>query len=197
MANEVQNETQIRMTIWTAVVVFLFAGAVTFSLLQPPKTIHITDKKSNSNAGQASSGAELGSRGPAAATFEPQNATAPVDALNDHQAVDLDLPCGDAAKDQRSLFNHNVVQVRLMSSCGKDAERSHHSESKNIKREIASTDIRNQANGFSATVFAEGEQDFSTDYISLSVGENHIHIAQLFKNGEHQDRDLIVVRQKE
>ena len=64
-----------------------------------------------------------------------------------------------------------------------------------IEQEIDSSAVTNETNRMPATVFAQGLRNYSTDYIPLEMGENHIVIESHSRSGEVVRRDLKVVRQ--
>lgn len=103
------------------------------------------------------------------------------------QAVEVRLPClrGKPSAPQKTIFEANVKQVRLSG------------EACATGRAIASTEIRNETNGFSATVFAPTDRTFTSDYISLTSGTNRLRIVQIDKKGNREEHELIIDRQKE
>lgn len=153
---------------WTGLAV-LFTGLCSlYFLLQPPRSIAISyvSKVETSE----------GSRAPAAA-----KEAFPVEDTNSRfQAVELTLPC-----DGKTALDSNVAQVRLT---GAPCE--------NPKAEFASSSIKNEANGFSATVFHPTARTFTTDYISLSPGLNAIKIQHVFKQGRKEDRTYVIERSR-
>ena len=100
---------------------------------------------------------------------------------NSRQAVELSLGC-ETKSEARSDFDFKVTQVRISGkACGPE-------------RTIASTEVVNQANGFSATVFHPSDKTYTTDYISLNTGANKIRIVHRLKNGASEERDYHVER---
>jgi hypothetical protein len=160
------------MIVWTLIAVVLTGLGVFASVLQPPSTI-----KAARVAKLETKIEHTDSRAPASASDPQYSATA----IDDHgsQAIDFTLPC-----DGNSRFSKNVIQVRLSGAlCTKK------------KEQISSSEIRNMTNGFSATVFPTGKQDtFTTDYITLANGENHIRIQHILKSGGKVERDFIIER---
>ena len=164
------------MIVWTLIAVILTGVGVFASVLQPPSTI----KRNQAQINQAHetkieiSQQKADDRAPASAQF---SSTA-VDEKGS-QALDFTLPC-----EGNGRFSKNVIQVRLTGTiCGKK------------KAVIESSEIRNMTNGFSATVFPSAKQDtFTTDYITLAQGENHIRILHFLKSGEKVERDFGIQR---
>jgi hypothetical protein len=167
---------QIRMILWTLVAVFAVGAGVIFSLLEPPRTLNI---QYGAPVGPVAI-VENPDREPASTTSsgkDAQFAAVSLDGRGTRQAIDLNLPCTG-----KSLFAPSVTQVRLIgSACGG-------------KLKIEKSDILNESNGFSATVFVTGTETFETDYISLSPGPNRIRIQHAFKSGEHEDREYLIER---
>jgi hypothetical protein len=167
---------QIQMIIWTFVAVVVTGFAVAFSLLTPPSSVTLAKTK----AVQQAALVEPLDRSPA--SVELEFSARPIDDQG-QQALDFTLPCEGKTK-----FAANVVQVRLSGSvCGKVSKKS-------PLREIASSEISNAANGFSATVFYPNAKSFTTDYMTLVPGENRIRILHVFKQGGKETRDYIIER---
>lgn len=57
------------------------------------------------------------------------------------------------------------------------------------------TSVKNSANGYAATVFHQGGETFTTDYMSLAFGENKILIEQKLPTGELRTREITVIRE--
>jgi hypothetical protein len=96
------------------------------------------------------------------------------------EAIDLKIPCD---KTNKSEFAHGVIQARLTGqACAPDLE-------------IESTEVRNETNNFSATVFHTGVRAYLTDYITLAQGDNKIRILQVYKNGSKEERSYTIVRE--
>lgn len=158
------------MLAWTGLAV-LFTGLCSlYFLLQPPRSLASTQL-----AGQGSRAESAdGTRAPAAV----KDGFSTEESVPRHQAVELNLPC-----DGKTALDSNVAQVRLT---GAPCE--------NPKEEFASSSIKNEANGFSATVFHPTVRTFTTDYISLSPGLNAIKIQHVFKKGRKEDRTYVIER---
>lgn len=165
------------MIVWTLIAVVLVGIGVFASVLQPPSTISRAraTKQETVVAVEHTDSAE----GRAPASAAPQFSALSIDDKGS-QAIDFSVPC----ETSNGRFSNNVVQVRLTGSlCGK------------IKGAIESSEIRNVTNGFSATVFpGEKADSFTTDYITLATGENHIRIQHFLKSGEKVERDFTIRR---
>lgn len=61
--------------------------------------------------------------------------------------------------------------------------------------QLVSTKVRNLSNGMTATVFHQGDRNFTTDYIALSSGENQLVVETTSQSGETRARHLLVQRQ--
>ena len=159
------------MIIWTLIAVLITGVGVFASVLQPPSTID--RKRVVAHETKVELSAE---RSPSSVT--PTYSALAIDDKGS-QAIDFTLPCEGGGR-----FSKNVIQVRLSGRlCTKKKEM------------IETSEIRNVTNGFSATVFPGTQRDsFTTDYITLSSGENHIRIQHILKSGGKIDRDFVIVR---
>jgi hypothetical protein len=54
------------------------------------------------------------------------------------------------------------------------------------------TQVVNSSNGYVATVFHRSDDEFTTDYIHLKDGENHLKIE--FQNGNKKEERTVVVK---
>ncbi len=172
-----KKAAQFQMMVWTFVAVVLTGVVVVSSLLSPPSTLVLERKK----LALTEPLVETADRSPA--SVDSQFSATAIDDKG-QQALDFTLPCEGSTK-----FSKSVVQVRLSGSlCVKQTGR------KSPTREIASTEIRNEANGFSATVFYPGKNRFTTDYMSLVPGTNRIRILHVFKQGGKEERDFLIER---
>lgn len=54
--------------------------------------------------------------------------------------------------------------------------------------------VKNQSNGYTATVFMQGTTAFTTDYLALVQGPNRILIESM-ANGETKTREVIVIKE--
>jgi hypothetical protein len=95
------------------------------------------------------------------------------------QAIEVRLDCSGK---NHGLFEKAVNQMRLTGkTCAKN-------------QEISSTEVHNEANGTSATVFFPTPRSFTTDYISLAPGPNRIRILNFLKNGIREEQEFLVER---
>jgi len=167
------------MIFWTMGLVTALGGGVLVFMLQPPAPL-------GRNAGLMTGGVAVsdGTRGrqPASTkdTSLPEIAQAQ-EQSNVPQAIDLAMPCKGPAE---KIFPSSVRQVRLSG----DACTAPSSE-------LKSTEIINSANGYAATVFLSGPRSFTTDYISLKIGENRIRALHLYKTGEREEREYRIIVQ--
>jgi hypothetical protein len=168
-----RTPAQLQMIVWTLVAVVLTGVGVFASLLQPPSTLN---QKHFARHETKIEVARVDSREPA--SVGPQFSALAIDDKGS-QAIDFTLPC-----DGNGRFSKNVVQVRLSGGlCLKTREI------------IEVSEIRNVTNGFSATVFPGPKRDtFTTDYITLADGENHIRIQHILKSGGKVERDFVIER---
>lgn len=177
------------MIFWTAFAVFIAGGGVVASVLTPPSTVgHIKAHAPQTNMALVEVEADalapidspVADRAPASA--EPLFSALTIDDKGT-QAVDFSLPCQGNGR-----FAKTVVQVRLSgTACD--------THGKPTRNEIESSEIRNTTNGFSATVFYPKSGSFTTDYMTLASGENHIRILHILKTGGRLERDLVIERQ--
>lgn len=162
------------MILLTLTAVVLTGFTSTYFLLQPPRSL----------IGQAKIEAAASSPRDPASVIAPIEhpigfgTTAP---RAIPKAVDLDLAC-DTSK---LVYDNSVAQIRLTGAPCSDA-----------KAVFVSSEIRNEANGFSATVFHPTGSTFTTDYISLSPGLNHIRVLHQFVKGAREEREYIIERGK-
>lgn len=180
---------QLKMLIWTFVAVFIGGAAVAFSVLTPPSSVAEQVAAMREKAQPQGALVESADRSPASVQLE--FSARPID-NNGQQALDFTLPCEGTPK-----FSKNVVQVRLSGElCGTNhtAKSGKKASAKSPKREIASTEIRNEANGFSATVFYPKTNTFTTDYMTLSPGTNRIRILHTLKQGGKEEREYVIER---
>ncbi len=167
---------QKQMMFWTAILVVAVGAIATQLMLEPPPGMKSAKSVKSARRGPPQVLAK--GRGPAAVS-EAKVSAQVVDDRADLQAVDLTLACKGA---QTTSFVKGVAQVRLSG------------EACQSKREIASTEVRNEANGFSATVFPTGERSFTTDYMTLAHGMNRIRILHVFKAGGREEREYMIDR---
>lgn len=156
---------QRQMILWTLGLVVLVGGGVGYSVLQPPSSLARKAKKTQPTRVPASI--------PSLAAEVPNHILVDPGA----HVSDFNVECDEAAE---STFAETIQQVRLR---GKTCSPSK-------KAKLTSTQIRNQTNGFIATVFTSDESKFTTDYINLKPGENHITIDMTFSDGSSLARKL-------
>lgn len=115
-------------------------------------------------------------RAPAAAKA---TATAHHSVTASTSTADFRLTCGS---EPRALtVGRDVQQLRLSGVyCGTQG--------------VVGSEIKNERNGFSATVFKSSAKSFTTDYMTLTQGENRIRIRHDFEGGAHAETELVVVR---
>jgi hypothetical protein len=162
------KQNQNKMIGWTTALVVLMSVVSFFVLVQPPA--HLP------SVAQAKSAARL--RQPASIADVQET----VKTNEKNQAIDVPVPCeGDAS----IQLPATVSQVRLMGTLCLPGQ---------APIEILSSEIRNELNGFSATTFYPKARSFTTDYITIASGENHIKIVhQLGKKGR-EAREFVVRR---
>jgi hypothetical protein len=159
----------------TLLAVFTVGSGVVMTVLQPPASIAKARLQRSSDTAMV----QAADRSPASA--EPQFSTLALDDKGT-QAIDFTLPCED-----KTRFAKNIVQVRLIGSLCAENPRA-------AKQEIETSEIRNMTNGFSATVFYPKSSSFTTDYMTLAPGTNHIKISHILKAGARVDRDFTIDR---
>lgn len=176
-----RTPAQLQMIVWTLVAVVLTGAGVFASLLQPPSTVNRKRLARNETKIEV---ARVDSREPA--SVGPQFSALAIDDKGS-QAIDFTLPC-----DGNGRFSKNVVQVRLSGGLCLKANAKTGANAQDV---IEASEIRNVTNGFSATVFPGPKRDtFTTDYITLANGENHIRIQHILKSGGKIERDFVIER---
>lgn len=90
----------------------------------------------------------------------------------------LDLPCSE--QDQ-FISGTDLLRIRKP-NCGK------------LKSQLVKSAIRNDSNGYVATVFQMHEGGFTTDYIQLQPGVNQLEIENEFSDGSVEKRLLKIQR---
>ena len=161
------------MIAWTTVMVTGLGSIAMAFMLQPPKPLRGTPKVPLTPAALIVED----TRAPASVGENAKVAPLGLDALNQFQAVDLTLPCKGV---MRTHFKNSVTQVRLIGQTCRTGR-------------TVSSEILNTANSFSATVFYPTERTFTTDYITLRVGTNHIRIVHQMDKGS-EEREYIIER---
>ena len=188
--NNVKVRLQYQMILWTFALVFTL-GAISFLVLvQPPQSLAAAyASASKLKAGATRVPASLGTNLVGAfTTTTPET----ISANDKNQAMDLEINC---AGNQLKEVSEKISQVRILgSACSK------------VHDAFATSEILNEANGFTATVFFREAgngpdqsrnsklSQFSTDYITLAAGENKIRILHTFKKGTREIREYIVRR---
>jgi hypothetical protein len=169
---------QRKLILLTAAVVIGLGAVSLATLLQPPKTVARSQKAPHLPSKVLVANPVAEKRGPAAA----QAAAFSDEALQaKNQAVDLTIACRGP---QEAQLAPGVTLVRLAgTTCTK-------------KSAIAASEIVNDANGVSATVFTLRETSFTTDYIAVVPGINRIRIAHTLKSGEREEREYLIDRTK-
>jgi len=174
---------QRHMIIWTSVLVVVTGVFVVFTLLKPltpPEEL-------------AYSRAFLRIRKQALSKTRrpfPVPARSPVDS-------DQRVPASHTAGPVAWEISREAVEVHL--DCRPDSEIRLSKDAKQLRlngsvckrnTEITESEIRNESNGFSATVFKTAATSFTTDYISLQKGLNKIRILHYLKNGAREEHQL-------
>ncbi len=138
-----------------------------FFLLQPPRSLVAVNSRTERGT----------ERSPAAVVNPIAFGQAPVRVMQ--QAVDVSLKC----QPEKLIYDRSVAQIRLSGTpCG------------DAKAVFVSSEIVNEANGFSATVFHPTDNSFTTDYISLSPGSNKIRIMHQFAKGVREEHEYLIER---
>jgi hypothetical protein len=179
------------MIAWTLAAVLIGGAGVFASVVSPPKSVALLQAKNRVKTkievdeSAVDTADTTGARSPASAA--PQFSALAIDDKGT-QAIDFTLPC-----DGNGRFSPNVVQVRLT---GKLCEKAGFKGDLTANGEIETSEIRNITNGFSATVFYPGSKAnaFTTDYITLASGDNHIRIQHILKSGAKVQRDFMIER---
>lgn len=177
------------MIAWTFVLVVVTGFFIVITMLKPPTP---TEELAHSRAYlRAQKQLLLKERGRIAKTL-------PLTADDAIQRIPASFPTGhssrqqnleaidyriDCQKENRVQLPKDVKQIRLQGSVCKKND------------EIASSEIRNESNGFSATVFGTDSRSFTTDYISLKKGENKIRILHYLKSGGREELEFIAFKE--
>lgn len=175
---------QRHMIIWTIVLVLALGAIVGGLMLKPPLAENeLTHSPAFSRLqklrlakanGQSSSLPSPGPRIPASST-PPAFFGEPA-----QQVLDFQIDCRDA---NHLRLKKETAQIRLRGIACASSD------------EIVSSEIRNEANGFSATVFMADARTFTTDYISLKRGENRIRVLHHLKSGTREDLEVLAHRE--
>jgi len=180
---------QRRMITWTFVLVVVMGVFVIITMLKPPTP---TDELSRSRAYlRAQKQRRAKERRLAAQTMTLASsdsdqripASFPTGHLTgDHSREALDYRI-DCQKDNEVHVKKEVKQIRLQGTVCKPSD------------EILSSEIRNESNGFSATVFKTSSRAFTTDYISLQNGKNRIRVLHYLKSGGRDELEVVAYRE--
>lgn len=174
---------QRQLIIWTSVLVGALGVVVAGSCLQPPAA------GDSLFVSQAYARKHKSSR-TIASSFKPSSERAKEEptpravrlAISDGklaQAIEVKIGCSGP---QTGTFDDSVNQMRFSGKVCATGE------------EISSSEIRNEANGTSATVFFPTPTSFTTDYVALAPGQNRIRILNFLKNGLKEERAFVVER---
>ncbi len=97
------------------------------------------------------------------------------------ETTDFNLPCKG---DNHFSFDSKIHQIRLLGQLCRDQ----------FKKEFTNSEVVNLSNGFVATVFPGKLGHFTTDYISLEKGLNHIVVRNRLASGHIENRDYLLER---
>ena len=190
------------MIAWTFVLVICLGAASFFALVQPPKSFSTPELAARHTSLAPYSVAKVltdSKRSPAsvasslAGSFAASNAASLINQKD--QALELDVNCSDYGpevqkKDVEAKYSH----VRLTGNACLSAKSASRKSKKRMEKEIVSSEIRNDSNGFTATVFYPKSNKFTTDYIGLRAGLNKIHVAHIYNDGEREEHEYILRR---
>jgi cytoskeletal protein RodZ len=154
---------------WTALLVFVMSVVSFFVLVQPPS--HLPETAA------AKQSARL--RQPASISEVEES----IKTNEKNQAIDVPVPChGENTIDLPAT----VSQVRLIGTLCLAIKGS---------ADIQTSEIRNELNGFSATTFYPKARAYTTDYITIASGDNHIKIVHQLGKFGREAREFIVHRE--
>ena len=158
-----------QMLQWTLGLVFAGGVFSSATLLTPPGS-EVIAPTSTSPIGQT---AQASDRAPASVLPPVLDTTVSM--------MDYQLGC---QKSTKLIVSENVHQLRITS------------EFCQLKKseKVLSSSVENKSNGFVATVFALDAQHFSTDYISLAKGQNHLVLQHQGANGASMQREVVIER---
>ncbi len=97
------------------------------------------------------------------------------------QTKDFSLPCKG---ENHFNFESSVHQIRLLGELCQ----------KHLKKDLLHSEVINLSNGFVATVFSGKSGQFTTDYISLEKGLNHIVVRNQLASGRFENHDYLLER---
>jgi hypothetical protein len=168
-------DAQKQMIHWTLILVLALGALNLLFMFQQPERVQNPIRKSSGS-----------SRTPASAG-EIANVEIPV---SDHpqltSATELTVDCNPQT--HPSVLPANIKYARISGTiCPRPGR--HRSGGSRV------TEIKNLANGFAATVFNLSEREFTTDYISLMDGENHIQISHRYDDGAVESLEFLAKRQ--
>lgn len=171
---------QKQLIIWTSILVVGLGAVVALVCLQPPAQ---SEALFMSRA-YARLHHPLNTRRPAAEQPAPGviAATSDRDDARHIQALDVTLDCDSKNTKPEVHFENEANQLRISGKLCQPGE------------EILSSEIRNEANNTTATVFFPTVASYTTDYIALAIGENRIRILNILKSGGREERELKIDR---
>lgn len=180
---------QRRMITWTFVLVVVMGIFVVVSMLKPPTPM---DELSHSRAYLRAQKQRLAKERLLAAQ------TMTLASSDAEQRIPASFPTGHSTRAQ----NREALDYRI--DCQIENEVHVKKEVKQIRLqgtvckpndEILSSEIRNETNGFSATVFKTSPHAYSTDYISLQNGKNRIRVLHYLKSGGRDELEVVTYRE--
>lgn len=119
---------------------------------------------------------DLSARQPSSlAPMQPVTVTVKDADLRSDPVARLDLPC--AARVAPKPMATRLKQIRFE---GDDC--------------AATTELINETNGFTATIFAHKERGFQTDLVSLEPGLNRIKLVRKMGSGKNQTAEIEITR---
>lgn len=173
-------DTDVQMAKWTGSLALLLGLAAAGFLLQPPSKFSSPAPSASETFSSSSAQGERGFSSQAPATRAPQSAGATA-AFARATTAEIRVSCGGPSA---ARVPASVREARLAGSfC-----------TQNGATVPPRSDIRNAANGFSATAFYPSPRQFMTDYISLSPGANKILITHSWENGPVEKAEFLVER---
>jgi hypothetical protein len=175
------RSVQRQLIFWTVLVVLTVGGLAAFVCLQPPTSeADLFVSRAYNRKHPLAKYSWTKDRAPASPKG-PDQKLAPTQPLNDQDSPALSVDC-ETKTNLAVDFKQQLVRLKG-SAC-------------HNKSVMQSSDIRNESNGTTATVFLDGSQGFITDFLSLQPGENHIRIARAFKDGSRKVTELVIDRQQ-
>ena len=189
------------MIAWTFVLVLCLGAASFFALVQPPQsfaTPELAARHTSLAPFTVAKNSTDSKRSPASVASSLSGAFEAANAANlinqKDQALEIEINCGDYGpevqkKDVEAKFSHVRLTGNSCLSLKTTARR-------NLKKQsqIISSEIRNDSNGFTSTVFYPRSNQFTTDYIGLRTGLNKIHVAHTYSDGAREEHEYILHR---